>query len=125
MSHITKLGIKITVDDLPILRSTAERLGFLVVDGPTEFSWHSGKEKCDMRIDVPGVSHQVGVVQGKDYNYQLQFDSYGGLGTKIGQRGEILMQEFAADKVEHHAMMNGWGVDRRKEKGEIHLTLHR
>ena len=125
MSRITKLGIKITIDDIPILRSTCERLGFLVVDGPVQYAWHGGQRECDIRIDVPGVKYQVGLIADNSRNYSIEFDNYGGLGTKVGHNAEILLQEFGADKLDYHAQMNGWAVTREEVNNEIHVTLQR
>jgi len=123
MSHISTLKVSIQPHDITALQNAAAALGGTLNMTATTFHWYHKDDPCDMRIEFPGQRYHVGVIKGKDGNYELKFDAYEGLGKLIGNGGEILTQNFAAEKIQAKARARGYGVQRETQDGKIRMIL--
>jgi len=100
-------------------------LGLILHEDKTTYNHYYGTGNCDMMVEVPGVKHQIGMIKEKDGSYRMECDTYGGLGNKIGSKGERLTDVFAAQKIQINGRNRGWAIQKQdtKNKKKIRLVL--
>lgn len=125
MSHISKFEVKVYTKDMQAFRLACKDLGFILHEDAKSYRHYYGTAKCDMMVEVPGVKHQVGLIKQPDGSYQMECDTYGELGRKIGHNGEKLKDAFASQKIQINARNRGWAIQKQdaKSKKKIRLVL--
>lgn len=146
MSHVPEMEIEIK--DLDSLDKACDELGLELVRWKKTFKWfgrHMGDYplpagfsasdigKCEHAIRVKGDSkaYEVGIVSRRDGRpgYTALYDFWqGGFGLmdKIGENGDKLKQEYAAQVSIKHAKKKGFTVTRKiNAAGEIILNARR
>jgi hypothetical protein len=128
MSHVVTIkGIKIS--DLNCLEEAAKELGCELVRGQKSHLFYAGSRKrCDHAVRVVGNqrAYEIGVIEQKDGTYTLQADFYnGGLGLveAVGEKAELLYQEYAVQVDIQAAARRGFRVIERTrlENGDVIL----
>ena len=146
MSHVTE--IKTQIKDLQALEAAAKQLGMELVKDQKKYKWYgiamsansvppgftaADLGNCEHALRIPGNSkaYEIGVVKRKDGQpgYTLLWDNWSGgygLTAKVGQTGENIKKEYAAQVAIKQARREGWKVKREvKPNGEARLRLTR
>lgn len=125
MSHISK--IELEVNDLNALDRACKRLGLELVKDQQSFRWFGNNPGiCNHAIKVPGAEYEIGITRVNGL-YELQCDYYDrNIGKVIGNKGGVLKQAYAVEKVKSEARRKGYAVlEKQTDTGiRLHVRLN-
>ena len=125
MSHISK--IELEVNDLNALDRACKRLGLELVKDQQSFRWFGNNPGiCNHAIKVPGAEYEIGITSVNGI-YELQCDYYDrNIGKVIGNKGGVLKQAYAVEKVKSEARRKGYAVlEKQTDTGiRLHVRLN-
>ena len=120
MSHFSK--VKSEIKDLEALEEAARKMGFQVArNAPCRYYY--GSRRKDFVIKLPG-SYDVAITKSEGDSYAIEADFFAGHVAKyVGKNGDLLLQQYAIEKVKIEAFQKGLTVEETQEGNATLLKL--